>query len=67
MGRRGDGNGTYPDDLDDAAWAAARNLCADGRDLDAGPGWSAAIFSYNHADPYVRAVYDAASAYAART
>ena len=31
------------------------------------PGWSAAIFSYNHSDAYVRSVYDAAQAYADRT
>lgn len=62
----GDGDGVRdPNDIDDAAFAAARYLCADGHVLDAA-GWSAAIFSYNHADSYVRAVYDAASAYASR-
>lgn len=64
----GDGDGTAdPNDLDDAAYAAARYLCADGYDLASGPGWSAAVFAYNHAQVYVDAVYAAASAYADRT
>jgi hypothetical protein len=44
-----------------------RYLCADGYDLTSGPGWSAAVFAYNHARVYVDAVYAAASAYADRT
>lgn len=64
----GDGDGSSdPQDLDDAALAAARYLCASGQDLGTGAGWSAAVRSYNHTNAYVRAVYDAASAYAART
>lgn len=64
----GDGDGSAdPTDLDDAAYAAARYLCASGRPLDTGDAWSAAVFSYNHSDDYVRSVYSAASAYAART
>ncbi len=67
-GSDGDGDGVSdPQDVDDAAYAAARYLCASGGDLATGPGWSAAVFSYNHADTYVRAVYDAAQAYADRT
>lgn len=63
----GDGDGVAdPNDLDDAAYAAGRYLCASGS-LATGDGWGAAIFSYNHSDEYVRSVYDAASAYAART
>jgi hypothetical protein len=66
-GSDGDGDGVAdPQDLDDAAYSAARYLCASGQDLSTGPGWDAAIRSYNHSDAYVRAVYDAASAYAAR-
>ncbi len=62
----GDGDGVAdPNDLDDAAYAAARYLCASGSAT--GAGWSRAIFSYNHSDSYVRSVYDAAAAYAART
>jgi membrane-bound lytic murein transglycosylase B len=64
----GDGDGVDdPQDVDDAALAAARYLCASGGDLATGSGWSAAIFSYNHSNDYVRAVYDAAKAYADRT
>jgi membrane-bound lytic murein transglycosylase B len=64
----GDGDGVSdPQDLDDAAYAAGRYLCASGGDLSTASGWSAAIFSYNHSDDYVHAVYDAAKAYADRT
>lgn len=67
-GSDGDGDGVAdPQDLDDAAYAAARYLCASGGDLGTGPGWSAAVFSYNHSTTYVRSVYDAAQAYADRT
>ena len=38
-----------------------------GGSIRAGAGWAAAIRSYNHSDTYVQAVFDAASAYAART
>ena len=64
----GDGDGVAdPLDLDDAALAAARYLCAAGGDLETGEGWVAAVHAYNHADAYVRAVYAAASSYATRT
>ncbi|HEY0948951.1 lytic transglycosylase domain-containing protein, partial [Nocardioides sp.] len=67
-GADGDGDGTAdPNDLDDAAYAAVRYLCADGHDLESGQGWADAVFSYNHAQSYVDAVYAAASAYAERT
>ena len=67
-GSDGDGDGVSdPNDLDDAAYAAARYLCADGNDLASGQGWSDAIFSYNHAQSYVDSVYAAALAYADRT
>lgn len=63
----GDGDGVAdPHDLDDAAYAAARYLCADGHALETGPGWRAAIFGYNHSDDYVRAVHHAAMTYATR-
>ncbi|WP_298516346.1 lytic murein transglycosylase [uncultured Nocardioides sp.] len=65
--RDGDGDGIAdPQDLDDAAAAAAAYLCATGQDLTTGPGWSAAIFAYNHSSDYVNSVYTAASAYASR-
>ena len=64
----GDGDGLAdPHDLDDAAYAAARYLCADGHDLTTGAGWSAAVHSYNHDDAYVETVRSAAMAYAERT
>ncbi len=64
----GDGDAVAdPQDLDDAALAAGRYLCAAGGDLAAGSGWVTAVRAYNHADAYVRAVYDAASTYATRT
>jgi len=62
----GDGDGvTDPYDLDDAALATARYLCASG-DLDTGEAWTAAVLSYNHSREYVDAVHAAATAYAAR-
>jgi membrane-bound lytic murein transglycosylase B len=66
-GGDGDGDGVAdPNDVDDAAHAAVRYLCADGHDLTTGSGWTDAIFAYNHAQSYVDAVYAAASAYADR-
>jgi membrane-bound lytic murein transglycosylase B len=65
--RDGDGDGTAdPQDLDDAAAAAAAYLCGTGHDLTTGPGWSAAVFAYNHSASYVSGVYAAATAYASR-
>ena len=60
-----DGNGDGYHDINniyDAALAAGRYLCADGRDLATAQGWTAAIFSYNHAAAYVQEVYAAANA-----
>jgi membrane-bound lytic murein transglycosylase B len=63
----GDGDGLEdPLDLDDAALAAGRYLCADGHDLATVSGWNAAIHSYNHDRGYVLSVLDAANTYAAR-
>jgi len=65
--RDGDGDGTAdPQDLDDAAAAAAAYLCGTGYDLSTGPGWSAAVYAYNHSASYVSGVYVAATAYASR-
>jgi hypothetical protein len=64
-GSDGDGDGVAdPNDLDDAAYAAARYLCADGHDMTTGAGWGRAIFAYNHAAVYVDSVYAAAVGYA---
>lgn len=63
----GDGDGLAdPNDIDDAALAAADYLCQSG-DLMAGDTWSRSIFSYNHSSDYVLNVYTAADAYADRT
>jgi hypothetical protein len=59
-----DGNGKAdPFDIDDAALAAADHLCAGDADLSTGPGWSAAVFRYNHLPHYVDRIYDFADAY----
>lgn len=55
------------DDIDDAAVTAGRYLCADGRDVATGAGWTAAVLSYDESADYVRRVFTAASAYAAGT
>jgi hypothetical protein len=66
-GTDADGDGVAdPQDIDDAAYSAARYLCASGQDLSTGAGWAAAVGSYNHSNVYIRAVYDAASTYASR-
>ena len=66
-GADGDADGVAdPNDIDDAAFTAARYLCADGHDLTTGAGWADAVFGYNHAQSYVDAVYAAASSYADR-
>jgi membrane-bound lytic murein transglycosylase B len=63
----GDGNGVADiNNVFDAAYTAARYLCADGRDLANGADWAAAIYSYNHAQWYVDEVYGAANTYAQR-
>ena len=64
----GDGDGIDdPNDLDDAAYAAARYLCAGERNLTTSSGWTAAVLSYNNSRSYLDAVHVAASAYADRT
>jgi membrane-bound lytic murein transglycosylase B len=62
-----DGNGdgvASPDQIDDAALAAARYLCASGP-VSSVAGWRAAVFSYNHSNAYVNEVADIANRYAA--
>ncbi|HSK59905.1 MAG TPA: lytic murein transglycosylase [Actinomycetospora sp.] len=54
FGADGDGDGARdPDDLDDAALAAARYLCADDRDLRRGDDWRAGVLAYNRSGAYV--------------
>ena len=43
--------------------AAGRYLCASGRDMRTGEGWTQAIFSYNHSEDYVRSVVARANSY----
>jgi len=64
-GADGDGDGAAdPNDVDDAALAAGRYLCASGADLTLAAGWRDAVFSYNHSDQYVTEVRGAANRYA---
>ena len=61
----GDGDGrSDPQDIDDAAYAAARYLCASGADLTTDKGWQRAIHSYNHSDVYTAQVLETANRYA---
>lgn len=53
-----------PNNIDDAALTTARYLCAGGRDLSTGDGWTAAIHAYNHSDDYVNAVRAVANEFA---
>ncbi|MBB5999262.1 membrane-bound lytic murein transglycosylase B [Streptomonospora salina] len=53
-----------PHDIDDASLAAARYLCADGRDLTDDDGWWEAILSYNASRSYGDDVLDSADRYA---
>jgi len=52
-----------PSQIDDAAYAAARYLCASGP-MTTPEGWRAAVFSYNHLDSYVDKVARIANGYA---
>ncbi|MFE3227331.1 murein transglycosylase [Nocardia sp. NPDC059228] len=52
-----------PDDIDDAALAAGRYLCAAGGDLATAHGWRRAILAYNHSAVYVDQVRNAATGY----
>jgi membrane-bound lytic murein transglycosylase B len=58
-----DGQGD-PQQIDDAALAAARYLCAGDRDLATPQGWWAAVFSYNNSVPYGQKVFGLADGYA---
>jgi membrane-bound lytic murein transglycosylase B len=54
-----------PDNIDDAALAAAGYLCWRGKDLATPRGWITALRAYNNSVVYARAVRDWATAYAA--
>lgn len=65
-GADADGDGVAdPDDLDDAALATARYLCASGCDLTTADGWNRAVLTYNRSSRYVQDVLDRATSYAA--
>ncbi len=55
---------TDPQNIDDAALAAARYLCTDNRNLASGDDWLRAILSYNNSLDYAKAVYGFAQSYA---
>lgn len=52
-----------PHQIDDAALAAARYLCADGRDLAIPADWWAAVLSYNNSVTYGQKVFGLADGY----
>ncbi|WP_086782050.1 lytic murein transglycosylase [Crossiella equi] len=62
-----DGNGdgkADPQNIDDAALAAGRYLCAGNRDLSTGKDWWAAAFTYNNSVEYGQKVFGLADRYA---
>lgn len=62
------GNGTTdPQNIDNAALAAAKYLCAENRNLASGDDWLRAILSYNSSIDYARQVYTFAQSYARST
>ncbi|MCP3798735.1 lytic murein transglycosylase [Allokutzneria sp. A3M-2-11 16] len=59
-----DGDGLAdPNDLDDAALAAARYLCASGGDLGTEDGWWRGVLTYNESRRYAQDVLDRADRY----
>ena len=52
-----------PQDIDDAALAAAVYLCSGNDDLATEPGQRTAVFRYNHSDEYVDLVLSIMNAY----
>ena len=66
VGVDGDGDGKRnPQDIDDAALAAAVYLCSGSEDLSTEAGVDSAVFRYNHSEAYVDLVKQVAAAYAA--
>ena len=61
----GDGVGS-PQQIDDAALAAARYLCAGERDLGTAEGWWQGVLSYNQSEQYAKKVFAVAETYANR-
>jgi membrane-bound lytic murein transglycosylase B len=64
VGVDADGDGQRnPQDVDDAALATAVYLCSGGDDLGTTPGQRAAVYRYNHSQPYVDLVLSIMAAY----
>ena len=67
-GRDANGDGVAdPNQIDDAAVAAARLLCETGGDLSVAENWQRAVLAYNASREYVMDVRDAAAAYSVGT
>jgi hypothetical protein len=63
-----DNDGTAdPNDIDDAALAAANYLCSGGQDLSTAGGWWAAILAYNAVQQYAQTVFDSSNSYGERS
>jgi membrane-bound lytic murein transglycosylase B len=63
-GADGNGDGVRdPQQLDDAALAAARYLCVGGRDTASGAGWWDGVLTYNRSVSYARLVWAAVDRY----
>lgn len=58
------GSGYDPEQIDSAALAAARYLCAGGRDMATATGWWSGILSYNNSTGYAKQVFGFTEAYA---
>lgn len=58
------GGGYDPQQIDAAALAAAKYLCAGGRDMASPQGWWQGILSYNNSVDYARKVFGLADSYA---
>nr|WP_240947596.1 lytic murein transglycosylase [Planosporangium mesophilum] len=67
-GADADGDGVADiNDIDDAALAAARYLCAGNRNLTVAGDWWAAIMAYNAVQAYIQDVFNAANDYGVRS
>jgi membrane-bound lytic murein transglycosylase B len=58
------GGGYDPQQIDAAALAAAKYLCAGGRDMSSAQGWWSGILSYNNSLDYAQKVFGLADSYA---
>jgi membrane-bound lytic murein transglycosylase B len=56
-----------PNDINDAALAAADYLCAGGKDLSTAGGWWSAVLSYNALQSYALDVFNTANEYGVRS